>query len=352
VTSASEGGHQSRIALAHELFAANLIDAECLKQEAYNTIYNTHYEKNLGYLALAMVYESEPEIAQKYAAMVCEHDTDSEACQIVHLLRSEELREPAELVLLNLSKSQKPFARVWAIRSSMRAQKYDEALQILSGTHDEKNLAAFFMKIRTQAYFALQQVDKAELTAQIGLEVLPMDQAADLASFMCFEQLETTCRPAHNPLCDWLFSHANEDASTSSTTEILARFRVRECTGDRNAMDELALPTRRDLARLHNALELMHRHDKNAFVKLETLLYDSESAPLRREIARQWIRSSEHGEDIESLADYAKTLPQSHEKSVLVHNLQTAFHRFREGNDLTGADLHERRPASRTIEDE
>lgn len=340
VTAAHEEDHQSRIALAHELFAASLIDADCLKQEAYNTIYNVKFQKDLGYLALAMVYESEPEVAERYAQMVCATNATTEPCVLIEMLRSDDTHGHVSERLSTLSKSSFPYARVWAIRSYMRLQQYEAALRVLNSTSDDKNLTPFSLRIRTQAYLTLKQVDKAELTAQIGLEVLPADQAADLASFMCFEQLETTCQPAKSNLCDWLFAHSRE--VTSSTTGILARFRVRECQGDHDALDELALSPRRDLERLRSALLMMKNRDKNAFLKLETLLYDSESAPLRREIARQWIRSARRGEDVESLAEYVNTLPQSHERSVLTQAMRTAF----------PLEVGGRQPANATSEEE
>jgi hypothetical protein len=67
-----------------------------------------------------------------------------------------------------------------------------------------KAFAGFFIKANVQALMRLEQTDKAELLATVGLETLPLDQAVDIASFMCSEQLRATEDSVQGEICQWL----------------------------------------------------------------------------------------------------------------------------------------------------
>lgn len=325
---------QSRMEMTMSLYGAGLIDHDCVKQEAYQTIYNRKYQMDLGFLALAFVFDSDSKVSNEYLNEVCRINPKGDGCLISQAIQEGASSSQAETIFARLGKSKNIYSQVWSIRHQMSGQRYANVLSAIERGAHSRSLAAFYVKARTQALSRTGQFAAAKMVATLGIENLDETSASEIAGFMCFEALENSCVQASEFICSWL-NERDASRTKASTQMTLARFRKQDCEDPTAALSLLEDSASRDLRDLKDVLVQLHRHHRTqAFERLARLLENSVSPSFHREVARQWIKWAQVSSDVEALKEFIVDMPKGQEKHDMAQTLMMAFHRF---NDPFGS---------------
>ncbi len=300
------------------LYSADLLSKECLKKEAYKAIYLTHKNFELASLAMSLIYDDEAEVMNDYLAQSCR--TQGDACAIATMIKGGALSAESKEAFKKLSLSQNSFALVWSIQYLFSIHQYDSALQLISKSQHPQSLKGFLLQSRVQSLLAMGHMASARMLSNIAIETLDQDEALNIASLTCFEQLENSCDKKSESSCDFI---ANKN--TSSNRNLLAQFRKLECEQNPLSTDVFLKASSEDLKSFGVAMdELKLKNYAQAYTDFDSILRSTSSAVLKREITRQWTLSAPSKKFLKPLMHYAQILGDGPERDHILNALENS----------------------------
>jgi hypothetical protein len=199
-----EGGvdPHHRLKTAMTLYAAGLADRSCLESEVEGEVARQIPLGPITYLAQAFVYADDAEISNSYLDQVCDAAPGTVECSMSQLVTSwsdEDWRAVAEI--LRSAPVGSGYMDVWAVRHFMKQAQYPSALAALDRLLTHRELAEFSLSQRVKALFNFFREPEAVAAYQQAVVALPNDQADDLSSWLCSQQLQNGCSARTGSAC-------------------------------------------------------------------------------------------------------------------------------------------------------
>ena len=240
------GQPASRLSVAMALYSAGVIEPRCLQAEVENLRYSSS-EKPLLYLAKSFVYADTPDLSDKYLARVCEMAPKSVECSmskwIDGVTQGHWHRVKKDLV--GITQTNKVYPYIWAIREAMEYNSYSTALTYLNKLPDVHALSDFETPTRVKLLWALDRRREASGAATAAYSSLTDDAKFDVANFMCFENIWSSCGKLQSHSCRTFLHMVNESndalVSDSASLTYLRAFECKQKKLGRGAIDYAAI---------------------------------------------------------------------------------------------------------------
>lgn len=258
-----------RLETAMELFAAGLVDQECLQTEADRNLNHGPEDTSLGYLAMAFAVAEDPERSNEYLRQTCLSEPESEACHMTDIVlnwSSEDWNKVGRL-FQKFDEKSSSHVLVWKLRYLMREGSYLSALNVLGHLQGRGHLAEFLVPERVKALWRSNRTGEADLVASTAFETMNTSGRKNLASWMCYEELSYRCSMEPPLSCQELVksAKADEDSSLPPTGWLAMVLLKEKCNGPARPRDyqELARVSESSgVGDLLEGLEMWARGDK------------------------------------------------------------------------------------------
>ncbi len=217
----------NRVSIALALFAAGQIEEECLDQEAYLEFQNGD-QHDLAYLARAFATSDDSSLSDKYLERVCEKTKNSEACTLSELISfwtERDWDKATEGFMSSLPESS-VFVKTWAIKHFEKVKDYAQEMKVIENLWPLQGLNEFLASHRTVALWGMHRKAEARVSLQSAIELLPKSKQLGLSSWMCFNELESTCAAELPPSCEH-FEKLSEESSSVFSHDLYALTLVR-----------------------------------------------------------------------------------------------------------------------------
>lgn len=289
-----DSSDHNRLNRAMSLYAAGLADRGCLEAEVEREVAMQQPVGAVTYLAQAFVYADDAEVSNAYLDKVCEDASESVECYMSKLVGSwsEDDWLAVEEILRTAPKGS-GYLEVWGVRHYMKQARYSEALALLDNLSEHRELSDFSLTQRAKALFNLYRESESQVAFQQALVALPPEEARDLGTWMCVQQLQNSCAALQTAACGQLQKGEGEDYSFDNVADTLARVMAMECR--KQPANYLALsemtpsPAWQTFFRANLKRQ---REDRSAAAALYAKVIQMESTPdlLRIEAARRWMQ--------------------------------------------------------------
>ncbi|MCB0367249.1 MAG: RDD family protein [Bdellovibrionaceae bacterium] len=210
---ADDDDDPDRLQVAMALFAAGEVAKSCLGAEVDLKLVRQGVESPLAYLAQSFVHADNAELSDRYLARVCEVSPDSDSCkmsQIVTLWTEEKWSEVGRL-FDSLNKTNEHYILVWAVRHFVKRGEFEQATQYLEKIEPRRSLGAFLGMQRAKVYWGMRRMEEARAAASVAFETMGPTERVDLASWLCYEEVEQSCQGVSSRSCQ-ILEKAVEDS--------------------------------------------------------------------------------------------------------------------------------------------
>lgn len=317
---------EERLESAMELFAAGLVDAVCVEQEADRVMNMEDGQIPLAYLAKAFASAEEAELSNAYLKKACELGPLSEVCMMTDIVQkwSEEDWDKVAELFAALPTPSSGHVSIWKARYFMKQGMYEQALHILNSLSGQSSLAAYLIPERAKALWRANQFEQSRLVAFTAFETLKGKDRMNLAGWMCYEELARSCTPHGYTSCEQFVQDAHEqtDSADLQPAGWLAMIMLKEkChtaapANDYAEMKEAAQGTAAE--KLFDTLEAWARGDAEKAHGQITEFIKDEKQPetLRTEALRRLVMWSEQSDDLKPWIDHWEDLKPGHRRAV------------------------------------
>lgn len=191
-----------RLKTAMTLYAAGLADRSCLESEVEGELARQTQVAPITYLAQAFIYADDAEISNSYLDEVCENSPGTVECSMSQLVTSwsDEDWQAVEEILKAAPKGS-GYMEVWGVRHYMKQAAYGQALAALDELIKNRELAEFSLSQRVKALYNFFKEPEAIAAYKQAVLTLPHDQADDLGSWICSQQLQNGCAARKDTAC-------------------------------------------------------------------------------------------------------------------------------------------------------
>ncbi|MCC7405515.1 MAG: RDD family protein [Bdellovibrionales bacterium] len=328
-----DGETPDRLQVAMALFAAGEVAKSCLSAEVDLKLVREGEESPLAYLAQSFVHADNAELSDRYLARVCELAPDSDSCKMSEVvsLWTEEKWNEVESIFGALDKTQEHYIFVWAVRHYVRRGDFHLASKYLEKIEPRRGLGSFLGMQRAKAYWGLRRLEESRAAAAVAFETLGPAERIDLASWMCYEEVEASCQGVLQKSCQLLEKAVADSGEFLLDAKVaLSYIKQNECRkGYGKSYDELArniplVPARRLLFAYN-----LRSKDQVAEGRqvLWELVNDSATEEEFREEARHLlVQWSTRAEDLEALRnDWAKEKQNQNWRKFGLHLVRGYF---------------------------
>jgi hypothetical protein len=231
--SGGDSGH-SRLETAMILYAAGLVNTECLESEVEREVRMQIPVAPLTYLAQAFIYADDAEISNSYLDEVCNVAADTVECAMSRLVNawSDENWRQVESILRSAPLGSSGYLEVWGVRHYMKQAKYHEALGLIERFPDRSELRDFSLVQRVKALYSLSLKAVAEVAYQQAFVALPVDDGKALSAWMCAQELQYGCQALEGVACrhmDRAGNEGGEGINFQLANEAMAQVLAMEC---------------------------------------------------------------------------------------------------------------------------
>lgn len=295
----------NRVSIALALFAAGQVEEECLDQEAYLEFQNGE-RPELAYLARAFATSEESSLSDKYLEKVCEQSQKSEACRLSELISywTDRSWDKATEGFMASLPSSSVFVKTWAIKHFEKVKDYSQELKVINSLWPLRGLGEFLASHRTVALWGTHKSSEARVSLQSAIELLPKSKQLGLSSWMCFNELESSCSAELPSSCEH-FEHLSEDTSTAYSHDLyaLTQVRIASCKGFESLQNLKKLINEPKVSKLIEAIENEHNGKLgDAVAGFRDLSENTEStSPIYHEAVKHLLNVSKDEEKEEFL---------------------------------------------------
>lgn len=270
-----EGRSPSRVSVGLALFAAGVIDEECLNKEAFYEFRNGE-QHEMAYMARAFVTSDESELSDQYLTKVCEYNAESQACRLSQVISlwTEKQWSKATEDFDKLLPHSSVFVKTWAIKHFEKIKDFDRELKVIETLWPLESLSGFLASHRTIALWGLRRYEESRVAANAAVEMLRDNKRLGLASWMCFHEMEKGC--VSTPTCEY-FARQAEERITSFDFDLYAvtYIKLKDCKNELTS-EELAGVFENDTTMaLVRGLESLHRQDDETAIKSFKFVIDN-----------------------------------------------------------------------------
>ncbi len=222
----------SRLSVALGLYAAGVIQEDCLKRETHYSFGNEEEMSN-AYLAKTFLTYSHAELSNSYIRYICEKYETSEACQFTQFMSLlaeedwERAKEKLELILPNAS----AHVIIWGIKYFEKVKDYNKVLELIKKLWPEKYLSEFLGSHRIIALSGIEKYSESEVAFKSISEYLDRTQKYKIASWLCYKQLNKSCNNLTNASCSLVQKNKIQSFSNSNDLYFLLNLRLKSCMG-------------------------------------------------------------------------------------------------------------------------
>lgn len=304
-----EVSEHGRLQVAMSLFAAGQVDKSCLEAEIDLEKVMRVSVGPLTYLAKAFVNADDADISNSYLDQVCEDAPDSVECSM-SMVVSEWSDENLDEVDSTLSKAKKGsgYLEVWGVRHFMKQGRYQEALVLLDVLSSHREVAEFSTVQRVKALYNSHMDKEARIALAQALPSISPDEATDVSSWMCAQDLQQGCDSLQRLSCASLDLEQSElnEIDFERTAEALSKVMALECHGEKK-MDYSSFEQSvqsEDWKHFFEANHSIQKGDReSSFDQFQDVL-DSQTAPemLKVEVIRRVAQFAD-GQQLSSIHD-------------------------------------------------
>lgn len=317
---------EERLESAMELFAAGLVDQDCVRQEAETVMNTDEGQIPLAYLAKAFASADDAELSNAYLKKACEIGPLSEACMMTDIVQgwSEENWDKVAELFEALPTPSSGHVSIWKVRYFMKQGKYEQALHMLNGLSGRAALAGYLIPERAKALWRANQFEQSRLVATTGFETLQGKEKLSLAGWMCYEELARACSPHGYSSCEHFVKEAHEqtDAADLQPTGWLSMIMLKEkCQASATAesyaeLKEAAQGSSSE--KLLDTLEIWARGESDAarLAMTELIKDNTQSEIIRTEALRRLVMWSEQGDDLNPWIEHWQDMRPGHRRAV------------------------------------
>ena len=291
-----------RIDVAMTLFAAEELTESCLEREA-DYVFINEEESAVAYLANSFVYSENPSLSDKYLHKVCELDSRSTECKFSLFINNwnKGAAQAVSESLSRLIKSNKEYVQVWLLRHHINNFNYDAALELVDRFKELPGLSAFWTRQKSKIFWGLNRKKESRVAASVAYQSLNEADGVELASWICFEELESGCKAFEAESCKKIsnyFSPANETLQDPRIA--ISYIRYNECNGKVDYEKHILTHYRSDLISVLEAMADFEQKSSNkAIGKLLELAEDESSHELVKfEALRRVLKLAENKKDL------------------------------------------------------
>ncbi len=223
---------KTRLSVALGLYAAGVIDEKCLQKETYHSFRNEEEMPNT-YLAKAFLNSDHVELSNLYINYICQKYQKSEACKFTQVMdlwveeRWEEAREELQLILPNAS----AHVKIWSIKYFKKIKDYNKVLELIEELWPAKYLSEFLGSQRIIALYGVERDSESETVFQSIFEYLDNKERYELASWLCYNQLNKSCTNLEKSSCSLIQKEKSDVVSEISHLHFLLDIKLNSCLG-------------------------------------------------------------------------------------------------------------------------
>jgi uncharacterized RDD family membrane protein YckC len=321
-----EVSEHGRLQVAMSLFAAGQVDKSCLEAEIELEKLMHVAVGPLTYLAQAFVNADDAEISNSYLDQVCEDAPDSIECSM-SMVVSQWSDENLDEVENTLGKAKKGsgYLEVWGVRHFMKQGQYREALELLDVLSTHREVAEFSLVQRVKALYNSYLDKEARVALAQALPSISPDEAADISSWMCAQDLQQGCDSLKQLSCSVVDLEQTElnEIDFDRTSEALSKVMALECH-DEKKLDYSSFEAsvqNEDWKHFFEANHSIQKGDREtSFDQFQDIL-DSKSAPdmLKIEVFRR-VAKFANNQQLRSIHDTWQRL-ENHEAWAKAGNI-------------------------------
>lgn len=288
----------NRMQTAMSLYAAGIVEKSCLAGETERELDVEFNGSPLAYLAKAFVHSEDADVSDAYLEQVCKEGPGTPECSMSELVtRWSEEDWPGVEAVISHAPIGSVYLEIWAIRHFMKQGEYAKALAYVERISPNRLVGSFLQSQRVKALWKTGQEKEAVVAAAQAMETLTSSEQLHLASWVCFEQLTTSCSASPSAACSWVKKQTAEGRLDLSEAKIgLAELRVQECQ-NAEAVDYASFADNSDDESWKVFLSASSKEAKSDRESASTLFMEvvkgSEAAEdLRLEAMRRFLRVS------------------------------------------------------------
>lgn len=254
------GEEAERLNVAMALYAAGQVSRKCLEGEV-ESLFTAEDESPLLYLAKAFVHADQSDLSDSYLEKVCSMKEQSDEChfsRVVQAISASEWDEVEQKFKALDRADTEPYILIWGVRQFLRQENFQKAQDFVSRLPNMKALGDFVIPAQAKILWGLNKNNEALGVEMAAYSAVNNAAKLDLAGFMCFEQLWSTCDSMNSKSCTQLSALAVElDDGLSDLKTSLAYLRKWECEHKSNINYEplLAIGLHADVRALVLALK-------------------------------------------------------------------------------------------------
>lgn len=223
---------KTRLSVALGLYAAGVIGEECLQRETYHSFRNEEEMPN-AYLAKAFLNSHHTELSNLYIQYICQRYEESESCKFTQImdLWVGEKWEGAKEQLQHILPDASAHVKIWSIKYFKKIKDYNGVLELIEELWPAKYLSEFLGSQRIIALYGVERENESETVFQSIFEYLDNKERYELASWLCYNQLNRSCANLEKSSCSLIQKEKRYFNSEISHLHFLLDIKLDSCLG-------------------------------------------------------------------------------------------------------------------------
>ena len=315
----ADGEQPERLKIAMSLYAADVIEEDCLDTEADFALWHRQ-DKHNAYLAKALAHSADEKMFQNYSQKTCEENEKSDECRLLDLLASQGHREgessllksqelkASNFLMAQVNLNSPEYLQIWLIKYFAKQREFNKVLQLLENVPPQKGLSQFFANQRTKALWSLDRINEARVASRMTIESASPSQRIEIASWVCQRELRDGCTVSVAQSCHELQAAVATNNELLKTPEVALSFINEELCRSSGMVSSDVKEKLSDPRALQFVSGLEEAGKRTAKPKLEEFKKMSakgaETDAFFYESQRILVDAAESVKDVQSLLDY------------------------------------------------
>jgi len=301
-------GHRAkktnRLSQSLNLFAAGILEEDCLDKEADNELWNGKPSVQ-AYAAKALAFNAEPSVYEKYQKKVCSMPNATDYCLLLKAKKYDGISPPTKLnaQYQKLTNSLYPDIQLWALQHWMRVNNFTKALGLIEKLELTSSLGPFLGLQKLKALWQIEEKETARLALFTFLPNVGHQTGLITSAWFCYEESLRECGPAQKRICDWFNDHLKQFQNKDLPTMVaLSVVRSTECAQEplKNANDFFAAIDNNETRSL--ITRVTSKHKRESFYSWQSLFLQNSLQPQNKsEVGFRWLSTAKSPTDLSAI---------------------------------------------------
>ena len=306
-TTLPKGQHKNkseRLFQALNLFAAGILEEDCLDKEADNELWNGKPSAQ-AYAAKALAFNAEPSVYEKYQKKTCGLPNAKDHCLLLKTKKYDNITPPTKLNTQyeNLSQSPHPDIQLWALQHWMQVNNFKRALALIEKLELTSSLGPFLGLQKLKALWHIEERDTARLALFTYLPNVGQQTGLITSAWFCYEESLNECGPNQKRICNWFNDHLKQFQNKDLPAMVaLPIVRSRECANEKLKNENHFFEAIEDKETRSLVTRVASKQKSESFYSWQNLFLQTSLQPQNRsEVGFRWLSTAKSPSELSAI---------------------------------------------------